>query len=226
MTDYTTMRARIADELDRDDLGTQINREINSAIKHYETTRTRWNEVMDWTVATTAAGTRTYSLTSNFLKMDTLKLKYNDSFIVLNFITWHQMEDEDRQITATQGVPEYFSIYAETLRLFPVPNGAYTLIGSYIRSYPRVSLTGSATSTASANASHGWLDEGEELIRHRAKTAVQILYLKDADAIAEHRQLLAQNRPFFSRAEEIAFKALMDETGEALSTGLLRPSRI
>lgn len=231
MTDYTALRTRIADELFASTFAAsgftaQINREINSAIKHYETTRTRFNEVRDWTVATTVAGTRTYSLTSNFLKMDTLKLRYNDSFIILKFITWDQMEEEDRQITATQGVPEWFTIYAETLRLFPVPNGSYTLQGSYIRSYSPVSLTGSATTTASANASHGWLDQGEEVIRNRARAAVEILYLKKPEALLELQALQAQNRPYFCRAEEIAFKALMDETGEALSTGLLRPYRI
>lgn len=231
MTDYTAMRTRIADELFATSFADSgftaaINREINSAIAHYETTRTRFNEVRDWTVDTTVAGTRTYSLTSNFLHFDTLKLKYNDSFIVLNPITWDQMEEEDRQITATQGVPEYFTVYAETLRLFPVPNGAYTLIGSYIRSYTPVSLTGSATSTASANAAHGWLNQGEEVIRNRARAAVEILYLKKPEAIVEMQHLLARDKPFLSRPEEVAFKALMDETIKALSTGLLRPARI
>ena len=72
MTDYNTMRTRIGDELNRTDETTRawINREINAAIAHYESMRTRWNEVQDWTVATTVSGTRLYSVTSDFIKMD------------------------------------------------------------------------------------------------------------------------------------------------------------
>ena len=232
MTDYATMRTRIADELNRTDAGAWINREINDAIAHYESTRTKFNEVRDWVVATTVAGTRYYSVTSNFIKMDTLKIVYNGSLVTLKKRTWAEIDAKDTQSTPTQGLPAEYAVYGTEVRPFPVANGAYSLVGSYIRSFPAASLTGSATSTASdargigPNPANGWFTDGEALIRARAKAGVEIRYLRKSDAIAEMRQLALQGLNFLSVEEKIAHSAFKDEIAESVSTGKIRPYNI
>lgn len=217
------MRARIADELVwqapsglRSVEARVIDREINTAIKHYETTRVSWTEVRGSPIKATAttSGTRYYSLTANFLKVDTLKLQYNDSFVMMNFRTWLQIEEDDRQITATEGVPQDYAIHAREVRVFPVPNGAYTFDGSWVQS----------TTVLSANTdTNGWMVEGEELIRARTRAVLETNYLKLPEAVMEKNAYAARKQPFFSAQEEIAFKSLKDETSELMSTGKLKP---
>ena len=77
MSDTNALRLRIADELDRQpadiigspslSVGYAINREINSAIRHYESSRFRWNETRESEWVSTVSGTRTYALPSGFI---------------------------------------------------------------------------------------------------------------------------------------------------------------
>lgn len=232
MSDTNNLRARIAAELNRDDLSAAINREINSAIKHYESMRVRWTEVKDWTIGITVSGQRSYSLTADFIKMDSVKLHYNTSYVMLKRKSWAEIEEKDLSIDNSTGIPQNYAIYADSIRLFPVPNGAYTLQGSYIQRTLPTSLTGSFTGTGTitptSTASHnnrggGWYYHGEELIRYRAKAAVSINYLKDPTAMQEAGLLAMQQTPFLSVQEKQAYQALRDETNDALSTGRIKP---
>ena len=250
MSDTNALRARIAEELNRQpsdiigspslSLGLVINREINNAIKHYESGRFRWNEVREEFIFVTVTGQRTYSLPASFIRMDTLKWEYNNAYIILRKRTWEEMEDQDRQISGSQGIPTEYSIYGNVARVYPVPNQVLSAIGSYIRRYGPTSLTGSycavttmggGSLTTTSTASHnnrldGWTTDGEELIRSRAKAAVLVNYLKDADAMAEMRGLVAVREPYMSVLERLAFERLRDETNDALSTGTIKPYEI
>ena len=55
MSDFITMKTRVADELARNDLATFIGKEINTAVKHYESTRVRWTEVKEYALGNTNA---------------------------------------------------------------------------------------------------------------------------------------------------------------------------
>jgi len=251
VSDTNALRLRIAEELNRQpsdligspflSVGLVINREINNAIKHYESTRFRWNEVREQTLFTTVSGQRTYSLPADFIRMDTLKLIYNNAYIPLKKRTWEEIESLDRQVTVATGVPNRFTIYGNVVRLYSVPNQALTAIGSYIRRDRPTSLSGSfcsviafagsssltATSTASHNNQlNGWTTDGEELIRSRAKASVQIKYLYDEGAIAEMRQLRLTREPYLSIPERLAYERLADETNDALSSGRIQPYHI
>lgn len=222
MSNLETMRARIADELTWKTAGTRqlsariIDREINTAIRHYETMRVPWTEVRGSPMVDTAtsAGARYYSLTANFLKVDSLKLHYNDAFIVMNFRTWRELEEDDRQIVATQGVPEDFAIQANVLRLWPVPNGAYSFDGSWVKSN---------TTLSAATDTNNWLTDGEELIRARARAACEVNFLQSPAAMSEMHGFSARGLPFLSVLEEVAHRAVADQTSEFMSTGKLKP---
>jgi hypothetical protein len=247
MSDTATLRTRIASELNRalsdsfgnsgETFGTAVNREINSAIKHYESTRFRWNEVRENEFATTVSGTRIYSLPALFVQMDTLKVKYNGSFVDIKKRTWSEIDGKDKDVSGSNGLPTIYCIYANVARLYPTPNGAYTLVASFIaRDFP-TSLTGSYTAllpiggtstiTVTSTASHnnrtsGWYTDGEELIRFRAKAAVKINYLNDTQAINEATFLASGREPFLSLQEKQAYQKLADETYDMASSGLIK----
>lgn len=248
MHDTNDLRIRIASELNRaltDSFGNSgetfaaaVNREINSAIKHYESTRFRWNEVRESEWATTVAGTRNYSLPANFVRMDTLKLIYSGNYIKVHKISWDELDAMDTQSSgASRGIPTRYAVYGNIIRLFSIPQGAYTLVGSFIRRFLPTSLTGSYTSvipmgggyslTVTTTASHnnrldGWTTDGEPLIRARAKAAVRINYLKDQAAIAEMSGLTALGLAFLSIQERQSYERLAAETSDMLATGYVR----
>lgn len=247
--DYAGIRTVIADQLNRTDLGTQINREINNAIEHYEPVRAQFNEVRDWTVATTVSGTKYYSLTSNFLLADQVKVVYSGSYITLAERTWSEIDRKDTdQAGNILGLPYEYTIRGREIRLFPVPNGAYSLEASYVKSYPRCSLTGShtfsgssthtGTSTASGSQTHtgsgsstasqnnrsvGWTVYAHELITERAKAAVKIKYLRDQGAIQEQATFAVRGQDFLSFAEEAAWKAFARRQTSFFGTGRIEP---
>ena len=247
MSDTNALRQRIAEELGLrpanllDWQGSNItvayavNREINSAIKHYESTRFRWNEVREATLATTVSGTRIYSLPAALVRLDTLKIIHSGAYIFMRPKTWEEIEERDTQVTGSQGTPYEYAIYGNVLRLYPVPNAARTLIASYIRRYGPTSLTlsfcsvttmGGGSLTATLTGSHnnrmdGWTTDGEELIRARACAAIRINYLKDAAAVAEMSRLTRDS--FMSFREKIAFERLADEANDLQSSGFVKP---
>ena len=250
MSTTENMRIRILDEMElqeSDVLGARtaltakyvVNREINAAIGHYESTRFRWNEERENQFTTTAQGTRTYSLPAGFMKFDSLKLNYQgDSYIPINPRAWKEIEHRDRDVDGSQGLPVDYAIYGNVLRLYPVPNGAYTLVGSFLKriniptsltgSFCAVTTMGQQSLTATSTASHnsrlnGWTTDGESLIRARAVASVEIFYRQNSDTITEQRQLAAQREDFLSIREMQAFERIMDESQDVQTTGRVMP---
>lgn len=250
MSDTNNLRARIAEELDRQpsdiigspslSVGLVINREINNAIRHYESSRFRWNETRESEFATTVNGTRTYALPADFVRMDTLKLKYNNAFITVHARVWDDIEERDRQITGSLGIPHDFTIYGNILRLYPVPNQSLTLVGSYLHRIRPTSLTGSycavvtmggGSLTATSTASHnnrldGWTTDGESLIRSRAVAAFEINYAKNEAAKLEMGALMQNREAYLSIRERQAYERLSDEAQDAQAAGIVRPYEI
>ena len=246
MSDTNRLRGRIAEELNRQptdivvspslSLGLIINREINSAIHHYVSTRFRWNEVRESEFVTTSLGQRTYSLPASFVKMDTIKVIYNNAYIPLEPRTWEYIEHKDRLVTGTQGVPFEYTIYGNVLRVYPSPNAALTLAASFIQRTLPTSLTGSycevmtmggGSMTSTTTASHnnrldGWTTDGEELIRTRAIAAVEINYFKNEKTINQMLLLNGAREPYYSLRERLAFERLVDEAQDVGATGRLQ----
>ncbi len=100
--------------------------------------------------------------------------------------------------------------------------GTTSLTGSYC-----ASQTLTPTSTASHNNRYnGWYQDGEALIRHRARSMVKISYLEDGMAMTEAAALLQGGHPFVSLLEKAAYERLQEETRKALASGRTRPYRI
>ncbi len=206
MSTYATMQARIADELNRDDLSAQIRLAIKSAIAYLETEPLYFNEQRSY--LTTTAGTRAYGLPDEFQGVNTLTLTYNQYTTLLDEKPWSYIEE----ITSTdqsQGQPRAYALYDYQLWVYPIPDQAYTLTMSYYKRLEDVSATGSAN--AWMNPQHG-----EEAVRTLAKIDIMENIIADP-------QMLQRAQVLRTRADRL-IDNLKWETVARTTTGKVRPS--
>ena len=228
-------------------IGLIINRSINAAIRHYESYRFRWNEVRRREFGTTTAYDPNVSLPADFIMMTMLEVIYSNRYEPSGGIERTTVEEVNElnyspSLTAASvAIPAKYTIEGNLLVLAPPTNAARTLAGSFIRRFPPTSLTGSYTAqipvagsyslTVTTTASHnsrinGWTTDGEELIRARAKADVLLNYLKHPEAMQEAAGLAFKGENFLSVHEMVAFKAIQDETFDAVATGRVKAYRI
>lgn len=199
---YSAMRSRIDDELLRGGtLDSQINAEILSAISHYKRRRFWFNE--GTTTSSTAAGVEYQAFPTDLLSLDSLRVDDGGGqptpLIERSFVTLEAWGAS----TSTTGIPTDYARYKEKIRLYACPDAAYTLTWAGIVDLGTPSLDADTSA---------WFEEAEELIRQRAKAAVRVNYIKDADAIAEQRSLALAGKPCLSALEYTAFMELKRET--------------
>ena len=125
MTTLAIMKTRIANEIARDDLTSEIADAITSAIEHYQYKRWWFNEAADVTSAT-VAGQAYYAAPATFLDIDTVKCTDSATEWEVTPDSWYAMEsradpdDED-------GRPIHRAEYQDKHRLWPIPDAVYTL---------------------------------------------------------------------------------------------------
>lgn len=203
MTTLATMKTRIASELRRSNITTQIADAINTAIGAYEHLRFHTNESRENTF-TTVAEQEFYSVSdASFIgqltKIDFVFLMVQDTPFQLWPITPDVAEDASTNSTAT-GTPEEYSWYDEKFRLYPVPADAWTVrIGGVLK------ITEPASDAETGNF---WMTTAERLIRSRAKQELALHVLED--------DLKAQR---FGAAAEEALEQLQDRMTLITKTG-------
>lgn len=250
LSDTNALRDRIASELNRalsDPFGNAgelfahaVNREINAAIFHYESQPFRWNQVRRSEWATTTAYSPNVTLPNDFIFMRKVEIIYNGRYYNIPKCGIDEIDciNHSPSLTAySTSIPAKHAIEGDVLILAPPANAARTLAGTYIKRFLPTSVTdstttkivfaGSHTITVTTTTSHknrlnGWTTDGEELIRARAKAALRINYLSDADAIQEMAVIASRGEPFLSALEMFAYKSLADETFDALATGKIK----
>lgn len=222
MTTLGTMEDRIADELGRNDLNSQIRLEIKTAIKFYSSYRNWHNETRISTSLTTTSITAFYSLPSRFIgQIDTVRLTDSDSnHRQLNHRTYDWIDEVQTGASTSSGEPSDFCVYGNQLRLYPVPDGEYTITVSGV-----TEETSSLTSTACAN---WWTETAipEALIRSRAKASVQINYLGDQAAKQEAGAMAMAGTVFLTMAERQYFLTLKKQTIGKISTGYVEAEQL
>lgn len=206
MSTYGDMKTRIADELSRSDLSSQIGLEILSAIAHYENQRWWFGESR--ATASTVASTAWVAMPTDLLDEDSLKVTLNGSTYQLERKAYEWIDQVDSGLNP--GQPSYFAFYQKQIRLYPIPDTAYTLTFSYVKSQ--------AAMTVDADT-NDWTNAGEALIRARAKAAVKINYLNDAGAISEAQAYALNRQDFLCTLEAVAYRALKRRSDNYVSTG-------
>jgi hypothetical protein len=204
MSDYGTMQSRIADEIARSDLTTQIARAIQSAIKFYSRERFYFNEAI-WTQSSVASQ-RYYDVPDDFVEADMMKIRVSGFEYELLKRDWNYLENVDTSPTYT-GQPTDWAYFADQFRLYPMPDGVYTL-----------SLSGlSSLSTLSADSdTNAWMVEGEEMIRNRAKADLFLSVIRTPESSADAAAC--------KQMEMEAFASIKGRSNVRLSMGRVRPN--
>ena len=133
MTTFAIMQARIADEMQRPDLTSQIQNAIKTAIEDLKADRfARINE--GTFTLNTVANQSWYSIPTDFLDENGATLPSGTTFsevdqMVCNFNNWFQPLKpvapgwiDTYQIPTYVGQPYYYAFLAEKMRLAPTPN--------------------------------------------------------------------------------------------------------
>lgn len=208
MTSLGTMRDRIADELDRADLTSQIEREIKSAVAYYERKRFWFNEKR--TNFATVNGQEWYTSTDDsdipyLLTLDIAKIALSSSdkyelelmpYADLEAVSFGEAEDE--------GQPTQMAYFQKQIRLYPIPDASYSVVLSGIFAL------GDLSASADTNA---WMTDGEALIRARAKRNILRNVIRDPELANEIAQ---------EEAEEL--RVLVEATTQKKKTGRLMPT--
>lgn len=204
--DYGSLKSRLADELNRTDLTSQIALEIQSAIAHYESQRFWFNEGQSLS-STSSTGDPRISLPTDFLEAIRIEITISGLQEPLYRLEWNEFSDLGGGDTGlSSGVPSCFSINSNEIWLYPRPNGNYIVTLTYAKQL---------TTLSGDTDTNSWMTDGEELIRHRARQAVKINYLELASAIG----LINPDEPYLSPMEKAAHKVLLRKSRKRLERG-------
>lgn len=176
MTTLSTMKARIADELARSDLTSNIAYAISDAIAAYQDERFWFNESRAITFSTVTDqefyDSNDAADLARLTKIDYIVYYQDNQPYELKPMRPVDMEYASSSATST-GSPSWYCYYNQQLRFYPVPDQAYTV---------RVAAAVTVAEPASdAEASNPWMTHAERLIRSRAKTELALHVLKDMD---------------------------------------------
>lgn len=201
MSTLAEMKSRIAREIHRSDLTTEIGEAVADAIADYRHIRFAFNQARD--TFATVAGTEFYGsgVIPDAAEIDSVTLLVNARTVCLPAWPYGVME-KIHTTTNSRGQPQAWSWYAEQIRVYPVPDAAYTVTVSYLKRLP----------VPADAASNAWTDEAEQLIRHSAKKRICRDVLRDFEGAASAES-----------GESAAFRRLMRESRQ-LNTGGLVPN--
>jgi len=207
MSTFGAMKNRIADELARSDLSSQISLSVQSAVQYYEHKSFWFNESRSVTFNTVAAQEFYTSSDEddipNLLKIHHITVTVNSNRYKLEPRTYQQLE-EWAVTTTSNGSPTDYAYYAQQLRLYPIPDAAYAI---------RISALVRLTALSADNISNAWMTDGESLIRSHAKWDLYTNVIKDSG--------LAQEQ---ANASAIHLARLQQETSGRLGTGFVVPT--
>lgn len=165
MTTLATMKARIASDLARPDLTTQIGSAIEDAIDHFRTTRFYFNETRDETFAT-VVDQAVYSSSDD--SAIPLFFAIDEIFLVNSGQNRRLKRDDPQELewmsdtTGTSGEPYRWAWFDQSIRLYPIPDStSYT-----IRPVGAIEKASPASEDETGNV---WMTDAYSLILCRAK---------------------------------------------------------
>lgn len=206
MPTLATMKARIATELERDDLSAEIADAINDAIAEHERRRFWFNQSRALTFDTVAAQ-RAYGLADaswipNVIEIDRMFVTISGQNRPLLKVAPGDLE-ELNDTTATSGEPSCWGYIGTEIILYPTPADAYT-----VRAVAHYRLAALADGDSNA-----WTTEAEALIRRQARQFIRSEIEQDHDGAAAIQPLIDR-----------ALGGLLAETSRRAATGRIRPT--
>lgn len=177
---YLDLQNRIATDLTRGDLTSQIANAVGDAIKFYERSRFWFNTTRSLTF-NTVAGQSVYTVAD--MAQIPLIVRIDKLFIVQQpgtiFALDHYEPDEFEWISGSNtfggGVPECYTYVDQTIILWPKPTAAYLIRPHMHYKFPPL---------VSPTDTNAWCTDAEELIRSHAKLLLYTDVIEDPDGIA------------------------------------------
>lgn len=204
------LKARIADDLVRSDLTTQIAAEINDGITKFQRRRFWFNETRDETFST-VVGQYIYDYTdlasiTDLIEVDALYSTVSSYVRQLRPVPPEELETLGGT-NALTGEPTSWCYFAQSIRLYPVPNGVYSMrIQGQIR---KAGPTDDNDTTYNV-----WTYEAFELLRCYAKRQIAMHTLRDLEMVA-----------IMNDAVKSQINDLLAETSKRNGTGIIRPTQ-
>jgi hypothetical protein len=159
------MKVRIANEINRGDLSNEITDAITDAIAYYSNERFFFNETREDTLSTVASQDSYSSSDAAWIglinKIDYVECLAGGLLYRLNPLYPQQIEEFIVNGGIVTGIPAYYCFYEQKLRLYPIPDGVYTVRPGYAKSM--------AAPASDVEASNVWMTTAERLVRARAK---------------------------------------------------------
>ena len=216
MTTFLDVRTRVADQLARSDLNTQIDREIQLAMARYNR-RVSWlHEVREVSLTSVAAQAWYSSVdvstgtgpqdTTGRTAVDVTDIQKIDYMRDPNYDDLRQVHYSDFEgffdTTGAAGRPTYFTLYAGQIGIWPVPDGVtiYTLSAVVKPVIPSLATDESI-----------WFDQAQELIENAAAAAICRKFIQDGERAQA-----------FQVYETEAWNDLVREGNQKMATGKLR----
>jgi hypothetical protein len=189
MSTLAQMRSRIADDLDRSDLSTQIDKAINRAIEYYEKERFWFSEKI--ATFNTVANQKNYSssdsIPTDIAEIDYVEVTVSGKEFPLYLKPYPYIKE--KQGSDATGVPSEYAYYQENFYLWLIPNAVYTITVSYQQKYSELTLDADT---------NDFTTDAEDLIEARARAWLYARVIKDIDqaqiAKTEENEALAALR--------------------------------
>lgn len=209
MTTRGALKARISDDLARDNLSSQIADAIEDSISYYRTTRFGFNETRDLTFAT-ANGQAIYTGDDN--SDIPLFFDIDEVFLIEGDDNYRLRKDDPQRLeflsdgSASTGRPYRYAWFDNSFRLYPIPDAAYTVrpVGAVEKASPN-------SDTQTGNV---WMTKAFELIRCRAKSYLYAHVIKNLEMAGVMQE-----------AEQQALRQLRKANNRLVTSGLIRPTQ-
>ncbi len=204
MSTFADMVSKIADDMKREDLTTNIGVAVNRAISHYAGQDPFYFNEATGTFSTVASQKIYTSTDTNITDIASIlmvKIAINASTLIeLTPRTFQYIEQLD--VNSNPGQPFDYAYYNESFYIYPIPDAVYTVTVYYYKDYPE--LEGAQ--------SNDFTNFAEDLIEARARWNLYSATIQDVEAAK-----LAKDQ------EMDALQALRYSSARKMSTGKVRP---
>jgi hypothetical protein len=199
----------IEDDLQRDDITTQVYRAIDYAIDFYKDERFAFNTFYSSSVTLTvsAAFIPLTDLSVRPLIIDRIRLNMTANYyvdMVARDFDWIMARQDVHHIA----MPVEYCIFNEKIQFDTYADDSYTLVLDGL-----MSLGSTASDSYSVADATAWFNAGKELIRSKAKENLYLHVVKDM----QQAQVMAE-------VTRMAFKNLKGKDTRQRSTGFIRPT--
>lgn len=167
MSTFAAVKARIADDLNRSDLTSQISQHVLLAIQHFKSERTWFNETT--TSLTGTIGQSYITAPSDILTIDML-------YVTVSGRNIEMLQKDLNEVIefrpVSNGVPRAFCFYQNRFELDIPCAAAYTFPLYYLKEL--AALSGNLDE-------NGWISDAEDLIVFRAEKMLYAAVIKDME---------------------------------------------